>query len=353
MSPEERKALAAAVEPRKQEAGWRLAEDPVTGARVGLPGRFATKMTPGPNGTRWASDQGQLQVETFRVDTGATLEAIFEQQKKMPRRRVSSNSLQTDSFVITGMQGLKKMVVRGVARNGEVRGLTILYDQAMEGTMDPLVAPMSSAFVPFNTGFAVAGSADAPRRKVEYGTGVFVSANGHVLTDRNLIDSCNVIALPGLGNAERVATDVSGELVLLRVYGARNLTPVGMIGGAAPGGAGVTLVGVPDPQAQSGGAAISAVNAKLGPENSTRPLETSPALGFAGAAALDAQGRFAGMVVMKAPVVAGPGGAPKAAIVPVERIRNFLEANYVAPTSGKPGVEDTKASVARVICVRK
>ena len=59
------------------------------------------------------------------------------------------------------------------------------------------------------------------------------------------------------------------------------------------------------------------------------------------------------MVVMKAPVVAGPGGAPQAAIVPVDRIRNFLEANYVAPSSGKPGVEDTKASVTRVICVRK
>src|SRR5204863_2990186 len=43
MSPEERTALAAAVEPRKQEVGWRLVEDPVTGARLGLPGKFATK----------------------------------------------------------------------------------------------------------------------------------------------------------------------------------------------------------------------------------------------------------------------------------------------------------------------
>jgi peptidoglycan hydrolase-like protein with peptidoglycan-binding domain len=354
MSPTERAALAAAVEPRKQEVGWRLVDDPVTGARLGLPGKFATKTTALQNGTRWASDQGQLQVETFRIDTGATLEAVFEQQKKMPRRRIESNSLQAaDSFVITGMQGLKKMTVRGFAKNGEVRGITILYDQAMEGTMDQLVAPMSSAFVPFTTGFTVAGSADAPRRKVEYGTGVFVSAIGHVLTDRNLIDSCNVIALPGLGNAERVATDVSGELVLLRVYGARNLTPVGLTGGAPPVSSGLTLLGVPDPQAQSGGAAIATVNAKLGAEASTRLLETAPALGFAGAAALDGQGRFAGMVVMKAPMVAGPGGPPQAAIVPVDRIRNFLEANYVAPSSSKPGVEDTKASVTRVICVRK
>ena len=80
-----------------------------------------------------------------------------------------------------------------------------------------------------------------------------------------------------------------------------------MIGGTGPSAPNVTLVGVADPQAQSGGAAVSAVSAKLGPEASTRPLETVPALGFAGSAALDAQGRFAGLVVLKAPVVAGAG----------------------------------------------
>ena len=48
----------------------------------------------------------------------------------------------------------------------------------------------------------------------------------------------------------------------------------------------------------------------------TRPLDTVPALGFAGAATLEAQGRFAGIVVMKSPVMAGPGGAPQAAVNP-------------------------------------
>jgi hypothetical protein len=181
---------------------------------------------------------------------------------------------------------------------------------------------------------------------------VFVSSLGHVLTDRQLIDGCNIIALPGLGNAERIATDAGGELALLRVYGARNLVPIGMIG-ATPGGPSVTLVGIADPQVQGGGAAISAVAAKAGIATEASPLETVPALGFSGAAALDAQGRFAGVVVMKAPVVAGPSSPPRAAVVPAERIRNFLEANYVAPSSGAAGVEAAKASVTRVICVRK
>ena len=51
--------------------------------------------------------------------------------------------------------------------------------------------------------------------------------------------------------------------------------------------------------------------------------------------------------------LSGANATPQAAIVPVDRIRNFLEANYVAPSSSKPGIEETKASVTRVICVRK
>jgi hypothetical protein len=103
---------------------------------------------------------------------------------------------------------------------------------------------------------------------------------------------------------------------------------------------------------QGGGATIAAVSARLGVAADSSPLESVPALGFSGAPALDGQGRFAGVVVMKAPVVAGPG-MPRAAVVPAERIRNFLEANYIAPSSGAPGVEAAKASMTRVICVRK
>jgi hypothetical protein len=352
LSAEERTALATAVEPRKEQAGWQLMEDPVTGARVGIPTRFATVTVPLANGTRWSSEQGQLQIETFRIDTGATLDAVFEQQKKMPRRRVTGSSLQADSFVISGIQGLKKMVVRGAARNNQVRGITILYDQAMEGSIDPLVAPMSSAFVPFAR-FSLAGVTEAPRRKVEYGTGLFVSPVGHLLTDRKLVEGCSVIALPGLGNAERIAESPGDQLVLLRAYAARRVTPIGLLDAAPAGSADVTLVGVADPQAQGGAAEVSTVPAHVAGGTGPRTLDSAPAVGFAGAAALDAQGRFAGMVTLKPSVVAGPAGQPRAELVPTETIRNFLEAHFVAPVSGGASVDTVKASVTRVICVRK
>ena len=52
-------------------------------------------------------------------------------------------------------------------------------------------------------------------------------------------------------------------------------------------------------------------------------------------------------------MVAGAASAPQAALVAPDKLTNFLDANYVTAASAKPGVENAKASVVRVICVRK
>jgi len=346
---QERANLAASAKPLQAEVGWRLVEDQVSGARLGLPNKLATVTSRGGSGTRWSSQQGQLQVETFRLPN-IQLEAAYERQRREPvGRRPSYNILRTDFFVVSGMQGLKKFYVRASAQNNEVRGITILYDQAMEGTMDPVVVAMSSAFVPFATLGAMQEGVPS-RRKVEYGTGLVVSDTGHVITDKQIVDGCNVISVSGIGNAERLAEDPTSGLALLRVHGARNLTPLGLRGDA-PRGEALTLLGIADPQTQSGGAAISSVTAKLANGN-PQALETTPAAGFSGAAALDGQGRPYGVMVIKATVVAGPAQSPRAAIVPLERLNAFLEANDVAPPPAQQGA-DPKASVVRVICVRK
>src|SRR6202165_5500526 len=100
------------------------------------------------------------------------------------------------------MQGLKKFYVRGQYKGDEVRILTILYDQATEGTVEPVVIAMSSAFNPFPSGAQIAGP--PPRKTVEYGTGVVVSDDGAILADRQVTDGCLAIAIAGFGNADRV-----------------------------------------------------------------------------------------------------------------------------------------------------
>ena len=69
-------------------------------------------------------------------------------------------------------------------------------------------------------------------------------------------------------------------------------------------------------------------------------LQPTPQLGFSGAAALDAQGRFVGMVALTAPVVASAGATsvpvPQATLVSGPTIRKFLDAQNVSPRPARP-----------------
>src|SRR5262249_47221300 len=144
----ERAALGAAAKPKQETVGWRIVEDPASGARVGLPMKLVPQQSAIAGGTRWASSRGEYSVESFRIaQGGTTLAAVFERMKKEPAGRKTEYSVMRDNFfVISGLQNLKKFYVRGQIRGEEVRGITVLYDQAMAGIMEPVVVAMSSAF---------------------------------------------------------------------------------------------------------------------------------------------------------------------------------------------------------------
>jgi peptidoglycan hydrolase-like protein with peptidoglycan-binding domain len=337
VNPHERALLASAAKARQDSVGWRIVDDAATGMRLGLPAKLVPQSGPGKSGSRWFSAQGQVQVETFRERTG-DLPALFEQRKKEPpQRQVEFSVSGPDFFVVSGLQGLKKFYVRAHAVGGEVRGLTILYDQATEGMMGPATIAMASALMP------VSGAPpQQAKRKVEYGTGIVVSSAGHILTDAQIVDDCQVIVAGGLGAAERIAEDRG--LALLRVYAAGELASAPLADGELA--VTVTMLGIADPQAQGGGVAVTQVSARMAA--ATRTIEPAPVPGFAGAAAIDNQGRVAGLVTLKAPVGAGSSAA-QANVIPADSIRKFLAAASVAPSNGT----DVKASLVRVICVRK
>jgi hypothetical protein len=161
-----------------------------------------------------------------------------------------------------------------------------------------------------------------------------------------------VIVVSGYGDADRAAEDKSTDLALLRIYGAPDLVPATFSGDAAKG-SDLTLLGIADPQSQGGGGAISAMTAKARGDT----VEPAPQPGFSGAAALDGQGRFVGIVELKTSIVANVGAAsaqPQATLVAAPTIRAFLAAQKLAPAAtGRPGVDAAKASLVRVICVRK
>jgi hypothetical protein len=352
-----------------QAAGWRVIDDPATGVRLGLPGTLVPKLAASRMGSRWMSKQGQIDIETFRMHEAA-LPALFDDEKKLRRRTVEHSTLKPDSFVISGMQGLKRFVELAQANGSELRGITIMFDQATEGTMAPIAAKMAGVFQGFPD-----RSANPPglKRGIEYGTAIVVSDRGHLLASAQVTDQCQSITVPGLGHAERIAADSGSDLALLRLYGAHNLAPP-PLGIGTPDN--LTLVGIADPVAQAGAASVAHTQAQLTPQG----LYPAPKPGFSGAAAIDGQNRLAGMVSLKWVVVAAntpasananptastaasqpasanppkpvsqPITASQAALVPADTIRTFLTAQGVAPATAPASIDQ---SVLQVICVRK
>jgi hypothetical protein len=226
LSASERTNLLAAAKSHEDEFGWTIVTDPSTGARLGLPAKLVPQVRDAARGMRWSAAHGEVQVETFRVpESEIKLAALFEQQKKEPAtRKVESSALRDDSFTISGMQGLKIFSVRAQRRDGEIRGLILLFDQMMETIVAGVTPAIVSAFSPFPERMPFAAMA----KPVEYGNGLIVSAAGHIVTDRSLASGCQVIVAAGLGDADRIAEDSDSGLALLRVYGARDLTPLAL-----------------------------------------------------------------------------------------------------------------------------
>jgi len=355
LTAQEREALLAVAKSHDDAFGWRVVTDPATGIRLGLPSKMVPHATLAENGTRWSSRHGDIQVETFRYKTDEPLAALFARMKTEPAsRKVEYSAIRSDNFIISGMQSLRKFSVRAYAHDGEVRGFIITFDQAMEGIVAPVMVAMASAFAPFPDRIAPIA---ALTRKVEYGTGIVVSAVGHIVTDRELTEGCRVVVVPGIGDAEPVARDADHGLALLRVYGRRDLKPA-PLATAAPQASDLTLIGVPDPHIQDGNGKPAEMQARLsGANGSAVALELKdpvPVAGFSGAAALDAQGRVAGMMETRSIMLASTDAAvPPVRLVPADTIRGFLAAHHVKPPQGGDDTANARGAVVRVICVRQ
>ena len=348
LNPKERIELADTAKRRQDNVGWKILTDPGTGARLGIPTKLVPQQSSDGNGAKWSSPTSTVQIQlTRRKEPNPTTSKLAEQERKdPPGRAIDYTVVKPDFFVLSGLQGLKKFYLRGTFRGDEVRILTILYDQATENTVEPVVIAMSSAFNAFP-----AGAGPAPRKTVEYGTGIVASGDGAVVSDRQLTDGCLAITIAGYGNADHIADDQDHDLALLRIYGARGLKPLDLSGGVAKPN--VDITGIADPQAQAGGKAVSSVTAQVLGTGRDLALSPAPTVGFSGAAAQDSDGKFAGLVLLKPVLVAGPPNATpaaQAALVPADVVRDFLKTNGVALAGGSG---DAKAAVVRVICVRK
>lgn len=353
LNPQEREQLAAAAKKLQTAVGWKLLGDARSGVRLGLPTRLVPQQSSDANGPQWSSASGAIRVAvTRRQQPDISTAIVAAQLRAEPAgRKVTYSTVKPDFFVLSGTQQDEKIFyVRGQLRGDEVRILSIVYDPASKAVMEPVVIAMSSAFTPFPTGAQAVGP--PPRKSVEYATGIVVNTTGFIVTDRQAVEGCQSIIIAGHGNADKAAEHKARDLALLRIYGARDLAALALGTGAAKSD--VTLTGIADPQNQGGGSAVSTTSATVASGgNGELTLSPAPGLGFSGAAALDADGAFAGMAQLKPVVVAGPSTATpatQAVLVGANAVRDFLKTNKVAANGTS---KSAKAAMVRVICVRK
>src|SRR4029077_5204827 len=93
----------------------------------------------------------------------------------------------------------------------------------------------------------------------------------------------------------------------------------------------LTLIGIPDPKELNGSKKLTEVKARLAGGTAIELRQPVPMAGFSGAAALDNQGRFLGMMEMRNAVLASAEpAAPPVRLVTTETIRRFLSDHHVA-----------------------
>ena len=328
LNPQERAALAAAAKPKQDAVGWRIVDDLATGARIGIPSKLMPNAAVSGGISRWASQRSETSAETFRIaQAGTTLAPIFERMKKEPAGRKTEYSVMRDDFfVISGLQNLKKFYVRAQLRGDEVRGITILYDQAMAGIMEPVVVAMSSAYAAFPSGRP---AAPPPRRKVEYASGIAVGA-GQIVTSRAALEGCYVVTV---GRRRRRGSRRRRQGERARAVARARRGPEARDAGGRgregrrrdaarhrrSAGAGRRQRGEHREGARLGDARARA-GARVGLRRRGRARRA---------------GTLGRRRALNIPVVAGTAPAPgaTAALAPVEAIRGFLAANGVPPAA--------------------
>ena len=261
--------------------------------------------------------------------------------KKEPAGRKTEYSvLRPDFFVISGLQGLKKFYVRAQLRGDEVRGFTVLYDQAMAGIMEPVVVAMSSAYAPFPA--APQRAAAAPQGRI------CQRRRGRARPHRDQPRRAGRLLCHHRRGHRRRGSRRRGQgeraCAAARLWRG-NLKPVALAGENAERRRDAAR------RRRSAGAGRRQRGQRR--EGARRPTRSRsiPRRRSASTAraALDAQGRLVGIAALKLPVVAGaaPSAGASATLTPVEAIRDFLDAQNVPR---RHRASRRKASV-RVICV--
>ncbi len=344
LSDEERIHLAAAAEPAQRAVGWRWIDDPATGARFGLPEKLVSPLGASRTGSRWNSGHSQIEIDDLpaeRSKLAGSVRCGKENTARAARRVEHAQGGSVRHFRNAGAEEFRRSGPRRAAPKYAASPSSTI--RRPRGSWRRWLSRWPTPSTDSQTRMPLCRRDKSARSNTVRRSSC--DQSGDLIAARQGTADCVAITVPGFGHAAPIADDKINDLTLLRLYGARNLVPAALADRSQ--GDDLTLVGIADPAAQQGSGAVTKAAAHLDGQR----IEPTPMFGFSGAAAIDARGRFAGMVEVKSLADTGTGLVTRqATLVPADVVRAFLTAHGITPALGHDAIDQ---SVLRLICVRK
>ena len=133
-------------------------------------------------------------------------------------------SLNKDRFVITGEGSTTRAFITASHKGGEIKGFGLIWPNQNEEQFDRLVAHMRKSFDTFSGTLDPSLSVAINETETEFGvairkpafvkSAVFVSDQGHAMTDTSDLEQCSALTIGGTYDAEIIARSETGAGLL-------------------------------------------------------------------------------------------------------------------------------------------
>jgi len=133
-------------------------------------------------------------------------------------------SLNKDRFVITGAGTSTRAFITASHKGGEIKGFGLIWPNQNEEQFDRLVAHMRNSFETFSGTLDPSLSVAINDSETEFGvairkpafvkSAVFVSDQGHAMTDTSNLENCSALTIGGTYDAEIIARSETGAGLL-------------------------------------------------------------------------------------------------------------------------------------------
>ncbi|MBZ0218086.1 MAG: trypsin-like peptidase domain-containing protein, partial [Fimbriimonadaceae bacterium] len=202
--------------------------DRKTGLLLPVPLKLAPNQSTTKRGIRWTSNDGYFEMETLSIPE--TDIGYFDLYSKLIAettvRSVTYSTLKQNFFVVSGIDRGKIFYLKIERFKGRSAGFSMTWTENISPTASRTAIyvaslirnDLSSNRTPRQSAPPAGQPPSANNRSISSsGSGFFISAKGHIITNNHVIDNCRDIEVAGYGTAVVIRADSVSDLSVLRL----------------------------------------------------------------------------------------------------------------------------------------